>query len=418
MGKFKRNYKKDANRQQPAIKAVAVVNGEKEELGITERFEIATRQTSYDFISFMGSLPNPDPVLKKMGASIQVYEDLRYDSRVSAVVSSRKSAVASMEWRVTGGDQSGVDFYTELFSTYPMHDIIVEMLDAPLYGYKPFEIIWIKDGNLIIPTEFVGKPSRWFTYDDENRLRFLSAANWSQGVLVPDNKFIVARNNPTYDNPYGLPALSACFWPVTFRKTGLKYWTIFLEKYGMPFLLGKAPEGAKKAEIEDVADMLQKMVQDAIAVVPSEYEVSIEEAAEGKGKDSSMHKAYLDFMDMEIAMAIIGTNLTTEVQGGSLAASSSHMEVREDIIEADKIIVEQAFNELIRKTNYLNFASKDIPVFEMYQEEKVDVVRSTRDVNLSKTGVKFSKKYFEKNYSLQDEDFELTEATLNEGAQE
>jgi len=409
MGKYNRKNKRYSSRGETMTKVVNQITAGKPSTTVTQGFDIATRQNSFDFSSFLGSLPNPDPVLKRLGNDVQVYEDLRYDSRVSAVVGSRKSAVASMEWRVKGDDQVAVDFYTELFKSYPMHDTITEILDAPLFGYKPIEIMWEAMDGKLIPIHFIGKPPRWFRYDDENKLHFLSATNYTTGILVPDNKFIVARHNPTYDNPYGQPVLSGCFWPVTFRKTGLKYWTIFLEKYGMPFLLGKAPEGAKEAEIQAVADLLQNMVQDAIAVVPSEYEISIEESSGGKGKTDSIHKTYLDFMDMEIAMAVVGTNLTTEVESGSFAASKSHMEVRADIIDSDKVIVEQAFNELITITHKLNFASIEIPVFELYKEKEVSETRSKRDLNLKGTGVKFKKTYFEKNYSLQDEDFEMDE---------
>ena len=90
------------------------------------------------------------------------------------------------------------------------------------------------------------------------------------------------------------------------------------------------------------------MLQDAVAIVPEEYSVEILDKSSNQGKSDSMHKTYLDFMNLEIAMAILGNNLTTEVQGGSQAAATVHMSVRDDIVESDANICEQVFNELIK----------------------------------------------------------------------
>ena len=363
--------------------------------------EIATRDRTIDFFSVLQGLPNPDPVLKKLGRSMEVYEDLMYDSRVIAVTQSRKSAVQSMEWDVIGEKtpQAQIDFHKEYLTAYKMEDIFSEILDAPLFGYKPLEIIWSGDSGKIIPIDFVGKPPRWFKYDKDNKLRFVTMKDMILGEELPENKFVIARHKPTYDNPYGKPDLSACYWPVIFRKNGFKFWTIFIEKYGLPFLLGKAPEGERIEKINEVATMLDNMVQDAIAVVPKEYEVDIIESTEGKGANP-VHKTYIDAMNLEIAMAILGTNLTTEVQGGSFAAAQTHMVVREDIIESDAKITEGAFSELIAMTHEINFGNTPPPGFKLYAEEKVEETRSKRDLNLSKTGVKFTKDYYKRVYII------------------
>jgi len=371
--------------------------------------QIATRQNSQDFFSsVLGSLPNPDPVLEKLGKTIEVYEDLMFDSRVTATVTSRKSAILAMEWDIVSKEtpEAEKEFYEEIFSNYKIEEVISEMLDAALFGYKPMEIIWAEYQGKIIPAEFIGKPSRWFTYDENNALRFFDKSNSIDGVLVPKDRFIVVRKNPTYDNPFGKAALSACFWPVTFRKSGLKFWTIFVEKYGMPFLTATAEAGATTARMEEIAEMLNDMIVDAVAVVPNGYELEIKEAASSKG--DSMHKTYLDVMNTEIAMAILGTNLTTEVQGGSLAASKSHMEVRADIIESDQKMVEGAFNELIARTHAMNFSSQP-PKFKLFPEESVNTELAQRDEALVRQGVKFTKEYYMEKYNLDEEHFDIRE---------
>ncbi|GAG10692.1 unnamed protein product, partial [marine sediment metagenome] len=139
--------------------------------------EIATRSRSIDFIGLvLQGLPNPDPILRALGRAVEIYEDLLYDSRVTAVVTSRKSAVKAMEWDVSGENtpEAEIDFYKDIFKNYKIEDVLSEMLDGWIYGYKPMEILWGSDGKNIVPVKFVGKPPRWFKYDENNDLRFMS----------------------------------------------------------------------------------------------------------------------------------------------------------------------------------------------------------------------------------------------------
>lgn len=372
--------------------------------------EIVTRQAAFDFYALFQDLPNPDPILKKLGKSNQVYEELRYDTRVNAVVENRKSAVLCQNWELTGSDEVLKELYLQVVNDWKMHDIMAEILDAVLYGYKPIEIIWEKQGAFILPIDIVGKPPRWFKFDPENRLRFLTKQNQTIGELVPDNKIFCATNQATYDNPYGYPVLAGCFWPVTFRKSNYKFWMTFLEKYGMPFIKAEAPEGAKETEISNIADMLDNMVQDAIAVTPSGYKIDIWEAS--KTSSSQSYKMFLDAINAEITLAVLGTNLTTEVTGGSYAAAKAHMGVRDDIIEGDTRIIEDTINHIFDLTTEMNFSGKESPRFNLYYEQEIDKTRSERDNNLKNQGVKFTEQYFKEHYNLKETDFILGEPTV------
>lgn len=381
------------------------------EIATTAYSEIVTRQAAFDFYALFQDLPNPDPILKKLGKSNQVYEELRYDARVNACVENRKSAVLCQDWEVIGEDPVLVELYTKLVKDWKMHDMMAEILDAVLYGYKPIEIMWEKQGAFILPVNIVGKPPRWFKFDPENRLRFLTKDNQTIGELVPPNKIFCATNQATYDNPYGYPVLSGCFWPVTFRKSNYKYWMTFLEKYGMPFIKATAPEGAKESEIGNIADMLDNMVQDAVAVVPSGYQLDIWEAS--KTSSSQSYKMFLDAVNTEITLTVLGTNLTTEVSGGSYAAAQSHMGVRDDIIEGDTRIIQDTINHVFEITTEMNFSGKDSPRFNLYYEQAIDKTRAERDKIMSEMGkLEFTPSYYRDKYNLKDSDFILKQKEL------
>jgi len=376
--------------------------------GITE--EIATRKRALNFYSLANILPDPDIVLKKQGKDIRIYKELLCDPHVFACTQSRKAGVLSLDWEINRGldkDQNAEDV-EKLLKKLDVQRLISDILDATLFGFQPLEIIWKKDkSGHIMPERITAKPPEWFCFDDDNNLKFRTKENY-YGEVVPAKKFLLAQNNPSYNNPYGERTLSRVFWNVTFKKGGLKFWVVFTEKYGMPHLIGKHPRGSTKEETNSLADMLEDMVQDAIAVIPDDSSIEIQEAS--KSSSAEIYEKLIDKMNTEISKAILGQTLTTEIGStGSYAAANTHMQVRQDIIDSDKKLVEGVINQLIQWIYEINFANAEVPVFELYEPEDVDLTLAQRDKILSDTGVKFTKEYFIKNYGLEEEDFDIRE---------
>ena len=375
--------------------------------------EIATRKRALNFYSLANILPDPDIVLRKQGKDMRIYKELLCDPHVFACVQSRKAGVLSLDWDINRGidkDENTENIF-KLLKSLDIHKLINDILDSTLYGFQPLEIIWQKNkSGYILPTKIIAKPPEWFCFDDDNNLKFRTKENY-YGELLPNKKFLLAQNNPSYNNPYGERTLSRVFWNVTFKKGGMKFWVVFTEKYGMPHLIGKHPRGATKEETNTLADMLEEMVQDAIAVIPDDSSVEIQEAS--KSSSAEIYEKLIDKMNAEISKAILGQTLTTEIGStGSYAAANTHMAVRQDIIDSDKKLVESVINQLIAWIYEINFSNAEVPVFEMFAPEDVDLTLAQRDKILSETGVKFSKEYFIKNYGLEDDDFEIREDIL------
>ncbi len=372
--------------------------------------EIATRKRALNFYSLANILPDPDIVLKKQGKDIKIYRELLCDPHVFACTQSRKAGVLSLDWEINRGLDKDEKAQTieKLLKKLDINKLISDILDATQFGFQPLEIMWKKEkSGYILPEKIIAKPPEWFCFDDDNNLKFRTKENY-YGEIVSEKKFLLAQNNPSYNNPYGERTLSRVFWSVTFKKGGLKFWVVFTEKYGMPHLIGKHPRGATQEETNTLADMLEEMVQDAIAVIPDDSSVEIQEA--NKSSSAEIYEKLIDKMNAEISKAILGQTLTTEIGStGSYAASNTHMQVRQDIIDSDKKLVESVINQLIRWIYEINYSNEDIPIFEMYAPEDVDLTLAQRDKILSETGIKFTKEYFIKTYGLEDEDFDIRE---------
>lgn len=374
--------------------------------------EIATRGRRLSFSTIMKTLPNPDPVLKKMGKQIEVYRDLLSEGQVGACVKSRKAGVTKLNWGLSRGKArtKQIELIEDTLKKLKMDKVIKEMLDAPMFGYQPIEVMWGDKEGLWLPVELKGKPVEWFCFGEENNdLRFKSSESYWTGEELPERKFLCPTQDASYNNPYGVPELSRVFWPVTFKKGGWQFWMFFIEKYGMPIIWGKHPPGDSQENIDALADALEKAVQDAVLVTADNNSVELKDSP-FRASSTGTYKTLLDTCNAEISKSIIGQTQTTEITGGtgSLASAQVHGEVRQDIVDADVKIIEETFGELIQWICELNFPGAEIPVFEMWADEDVDLTLSERDSKLIVCGVRFTKKYFQKNYGLEDEDFEVS----------
>ena len=359
-------------------------------------------------------LPNPDPTLKAQGKDITVYRDLRSSALVGGNIRRRKAAVLSLERGLKRGEAPpNVErFITDWLADLDLDRIIREVLDAPLFGYQPIELMWQPLGLHQVPHDLLGKPAEWFFYDKDNALRFRAKDAGQDGEQCDPRRFIVARQDATYANPYGFPDLSMCFWPATFMKGGLKFWVQFTEKYGSPWVIGKHPRGATDGETELLLNSLEAMVQDAVAAIPDDASVQIIEAA-GKAGSAEVYRQLLEYCRSEINVAMLGQNQTTE-KDSNHASATAGAEVTKDIRDGDAAIVATALNACIRQVVDINFGTDVVaPLYALWQQEEIDKSLAQRDKALTDSGVKFTNAYWQRTYNLQDGDLQDAPTTTD-----
>ncbi|MBN2188381.1 MAG: DUF935 family protein [Chitinispirillaceae bacterium] len=380
--------------------------------------EIATR-TRAGF-AFLGTfLPNPDQILKALGRDISIYREIKTNPYVRGAVKSRFAGTLSLNWSIDRGKTASrqAKLVEDLFEDLDMHGIIASILEATQFGYQPLEIVW-QPGRYWLPKAIVGKPPEWFCFGNNNELRFRSIARPFDGEELPDKQFLLARQEASYDNPYGYADLSSCFWPVTFIKGDLTFWVRFLEKFGMPKVVGKHPRGTDPAEVTRQIDELDKIVQDGICSIPDDSSVELLQET-GRTSTSGVYRDLIAECKNEISVVQLGHEGGFQSTPGKLGEQETSIAVREDIITADKKIVEAVFNEqLIPWIWDLNFAGTgERPVFSMWHEDDVDETLAKRDETLMRTGVRFKPVYIQRAYGLKEDEFEMTEpAPAREGA--
>lgn len=366
--------------------------------------QIATRERSIDFVALGMLLPNPDPILKAQGKDIAVYRDMRSDALIGGCIRRRKSAVKALEWGLDRDKSaSRVEKSVQaMLDDLDMERLIGHALEAALYGYQPMEVIWQKQGALIVPVAVEAKPPEWFGFDDQNQLRFKTKANMMQGEELPARKFLLPRQEPTYANPYGFADLSLCFWPLVFKKGGLKFWLAFTEKFGSAFSVGKLPRSATKEERAELLDSLEALIQDGVATIPDDGSVELVEMA-GKSASADLYERLVMHCRGEIAIALLGQNQTTEATANKASATAG-LEVTHELRDADAGIVAATVNQLIEWICELNFAAAPAPVFSLWDQEEQDRLQAERDKSNYDAGARFTNKYFMRAYGYQEGD--------------
>ncbi len=370
--------------------------------------EIAVVSKDIDiFTGYLGRLENPDPTLisEANGKGLKLYDEVDRDPHAGSVLQTRYLAVAGLDWEVLPADESAkakeiAGFVTEALDAANLKQVLQELLQAILYGYYPAEIMWsARNDGKWVPIKLIGKHPRRFCFTTERELRMLTPDNMMQGEQLPERKFI----NFTYgssDNPYGKGLGQKLWWPVWFKKNGIKFWLIFLDKWGSPTAVGKYKSGADPTAKKTLLEAIEAIRQETGVTIPEDMAIELLEA---KRSGNVTHESLCEYMDRQISKAVLGQTLTTEVgTNGSFAASKTHDEVRGDIKEADAGLICECLNASLIPwlVDYNFFGTNLYPEFKLRTEEKEDLkVRAETDsIIIHDIGLPVSEDYFYDTY--------------------
>lgn len=378
-------------------------------------FKIVARHKTTFLKQFFTELPNPNLAIASIGDRQVTLENIATDPHVAACIQSRKSGVLSQTWEIQPANNLAPeinDLVVQSFGELDLFRIISEFLNVPLFGFGVSEILWkpttFRNRTMIVPLTIQSKPNKWFFFDAHNMPCFRNLETQKTEKLPP-YKFLVVQHNPTFENPYGTAVLSQCLWPVVFKKTFVTFWTNFAEKFGMPHFVGKIDNVSTLQDFEKFENLLENLIQDGSAVVPATDSIEILNAT--TANSASIFQEFINFCNTEISKAILSQTLTTELGNvGSYAAASVHAGIREDIITADKLLVEKTINKLIRWVVDLNYGKQnEYPRFIIFREEDVDKPLAETIEILRRAGIQVLEPFVVRRLGLQKNEFKLLE---------
>jgi len=379
--------------------------------------EIATASKDIDiFAGWLTRLENPDPTLRTeaAGKGLKLYDEVDRDPHAGSVLQTRYLSVIGKEWEVLPGEQAATrgrpaaetqaqriaDFVYKSLENTNFDQARQELLQAVLYGFYVAEVMWeLRDGH-IVPGMIRAKHPRRFSFSMDRELRLLTPQNMIEGDPLPDRKFIQFTYGSS-DNPYGKGLGQKLWWPVWFKKNGIKFWMIFLEKFGMPTAVGKYPPGTPADQQQALLDAIDAIHSETGVKIPDTMAIDLLEATR-QGRVT--YETICEYMDKQISKAVLGQTATTEGTPGKLGNEDAQEEVRADILKADAdLLCECLNNSLVRWIVDYNFPGVTAyPKLWVRTEKEHDLkALAERDKTLvTDIGVPVGKRYFYETYAI------------------
>jgi phage gp29-like protein len=265
---------------------------------------------------------------------------LERDPHLYAELAKRARAVAGLDWTIAPApgasrreERAAAQAGDWLRAQPDLPDWLLMLGDALLKGYACLEIEWAREEGLWLPRGLAERPQRWLQTHpdrrDELRLRDGSRA----GLELAPFGWVLHRHRAKsgYVGRAGLVRVLA--WPYLLRQYAQRYWTEWLEVYGLPARLGTYPPGASAEEKRKLLAAVRDLGHDAAGIIPEGQRIEYLEAVAG---DGASFERLLQWAERSISKAVLGATLTSEVgDSGSRALGDVHQDVMWDLVESD-----------------------------------------------------------------------------------
>jgi phage gp29-like protein len=368
--------------------------------------EIATTQDGIDITrGYVGPLLQPyDSILRNRGGGdLAIYEQVLADPEVKSTFAQRQLAVTRCEWSVDAAsasalDKSAADFIREQLEQLGFDDLTTKMLYGVFYGFSAAEVIYGVDGSRVVFDAIKVRNRRRFRFGKENDLRLLTMQSMYEGIKCEAPYFWHFQTGADNDDePYGMGLAHWLYWPVLFKRNGLKFWLIFLEKFASPTGVGKYGPTATDTEKSRLLQALRAIQTDSGIAIPEGMTIELLEAARNGTSD---YAALQDWADATIQKVVLGQTASTQGTPGKLGNDKLQGDVRADIIKADADLICESFNlGPVRWLTEWNFPGARPPRVYRITDEPEDLnTRADRDATVKSLGFKPTLKYVQETY--------------------
>lgn len=336
------------------------------------------------------------------------------DPTIHHVTNTRLDGLCDLDLVIKTDSEQTRDFiYDQL---HPFKDVLVRgSVWSVFLGFSVFELVWKQDGGRNIIKDIVARDfTRFDPLPDGISVTYDQLGGFSKKGIKeePYGKYLLAISEGCAENPYGVSLYQTLHYLCMAREYGYRSWGKWLERFGQPFLLG-ITECRSEEQVNQLLQNLEEAMEGSSLAVTDDTKIEVIQASGGSG--GMQFKNFEDCLRMQIHQAVLGQNLTTEVEGGSLAAAKVHDGVRQDKVKSDKRLVEQTLRKLVEYIKFYNNITEDIQVGLKFKDG-IEMERAQRDAILVNSGIlTFTEDYLLDKYDFIDGDFEAGSAPTPEG---
>ena len=314
---------------------------------------------------------------------MELFEEMEEkDPHLFSQLQTRKNAVCGLDWEIIAYSEDSKDKEIAEFVKDTIKNIkdfdssLLDLLDAIGKGVSFLEIKWkLSNGYLKVENLKYIHPKH--IYWEDEKLKIITKGNLSGMYVneVQENKLIIHRYKARSGHESRAGLLRVVAWMYLFKNYTLKDWVTFIEKYGMPILLGEYDESSSEEDKGALMEALINIGTDSAGIISRNTKVNVID--NDKKSSADIFENMARFCDEQISKAILGQTLTSD-SGGSYAQAKTHNEVRRDLTSADcKALANTIKEYLIKPIVGLNFGEEcNIPDFVFDFEEAEDLLKT------------------------------------------
>ncbi len=264
------------------------------------------------------------------------------DASFGGNLRTRKLAIVKQPRTVKPENPKATELMEQFVQKRMFNKLLLYLLEAIEVGYAVVELVWGQNPNgywlpisahRIDPRRVGFNPENeqfyWRNFDEEeDKSKILDAAPTGKDALryvlyAPDDVLMPERGNLGRLAAYAFMA----------KRFGLNDWVSYLSSAGVPLRLGRYEPNTPAEQHRILKRALASLAADKAAAIPKNCSI---EFIEAKSNNGGGFKALAEYLDKQLAIAVLGQTLTSGAEGGgSYNLGMVHADVRHDILWGD-----------------------------------------------------------------------------------
>ncbi len=309
--------------------------------------------------------------------SEEVYNNVRLMNRTSlhlwGVMQTRILAILSLRQEVIGeGEEADfVKAVIENLKGFEVTYLFQLLLSSITSGFAVSEKVWGEFEGKWIYKELLTHAIKYFGFNKKNELVRIDV---DPEKVLSDTTFDVLTFMMENNNRFGEALYEKVYWYWYMSKEASKFWAIFTERNVAPLLVvtydkSKVPKDVQK----DLDEFLQDLRNQTTAVFPKE--VVFDVLSKMKEGEVNSYEKFTKYLDDKISIAVLGQTLTTaHGESGSYALGAVHERIKNDILNADILMLEEFVNDfIIRPLIDFNFPNAEAyPKWKIIENKQIN----------------------------------------------
>ncbi|HHE70774.1 MAG TPA: DUF935 family protein [Chloroflexi bacterium] len=361
---------------------------------------------------------------------------------ISRLYNKRRQAVLSKDLQITPAREDdpqalqAADLATEMIQGIDgqggitdLQQGLFDLTDGIGKAFAVCQTVWRLDGGRFTPSRLVRWPQQNFQLGDPTKhydgnvdqVRIVTDQHHTDGVPLEDFGLgaFICHKQKNWSQPLARAALfRAVTWYWLFGNYGIRDWSIFLERIGIPPRLGKYGPAAKKADRDALWQAVLNMGKDHACIMPDNSTI---ELLETKGLTSGApHPQFIAHLNDQISIAISGNTMSvTQGERGARSAKEAFQTDEGEQTEFDatnlaKTIREQLVTPIVRANLGPNFPIPKVGF--LFDEEEDLEARSKVDTAWKKAGKAIPVSYVVEKYGIPEPEGDEEVLGASEGA--